>query len=83
MLIVSSADEDVAVRVAGVEMVDRDPIEPGAEVLFDLPHHVSGKRPRVREPVNVRRSNDEPELMVVLPSALGEPLAVRPCISAP
>src|SRR5215470_17877793 len=35
-------DHHMAVRVAGVEMVDRDPIEPRAEVLLHLSHHIQG-----------------------------------------
>jgi hypothetical protein len=42
-LIVAPADDDLAVGMAGVEVVDRDPIEPDAEVLLHLPHHVAGE----------------------------------------
>ena len=33
----------MAVRMTGVEMVDRDPLESGAEVVLHLAHHVSGE----------------------------------------
>ena len=73
----------MAVRMAGVEMIDRDPIEPGAEILLHLPHHVAGKAAKVREPVAVLGRDDEPELMAVLLPPLDEgtpihPLAVWP-----
>jgi hypothetical protein len=43
--IVAAADYYVTVRVAGVEMVDRDPIEPRAEVFLHLRHHIPGEGP--------------------------------------
>ena len=76
-LVVAPADNDVAVWVAGVEVVDRDPIEPGAEILLHLPHHVAGEAAQVREPVAVLRSDDKAELVAVLAPALREVLAVR------
>lgn len=39
---VEAAGDDVAVGMAGVVVVDRDPIEPGAEVALHLPHQVAG-----------------------------------------
>ena len=76
-VIVLPADDDVAVRVAGIEVVDRDPIQPRAQILLHLPHHVAGEGAQVREVVAVLRGHDEAELVAVFPAALGEGLAVR------
>jgi hypothetical protein len=75
--VVAPANEDVAVGVTGVEVVDRNPIELGAEILLHLPHHIAGEGTQVREPITVLRSDDEAKLMAVLPAAFGEGLAVR------
>ena len=32
----AAADEDMDVRIVGVPVVDRDPVEPGAEVPLDI-----------------------------------------------
>src|SRR6202011_4925903 len=71
-------DHDVGVGVAGVEMVDRDPVEPGAEVLLHLPHQVAGEGAQIRELVAILRSDDEAELMAVLSAALREGAPVGP-----
>jgi len=39
-LVVAAANDDVAVRMTGVEVIHRDPIEPRAEILLHLPQHV-------------------------------------------
>jgi hypothetical protein len=38
VLIVLSADQDVAVRVARVEVIDGHPVELGSEILLGLRH---------------------------------------------
>jgi hypothetical protein len=48
----------MAVRVAGVEMVDRDPIEPRAEVLLHLSHHIQGEGPQVGKAIPILRGDD-------------------------
>jgi hypothetical protein len=59
----SAPGHDMAVRMAGVEVLhDRDPVEPCAEILFHLPHHVAGEAAQVRQPIAILRRNDEPEL---------------------
>ncbi len=75
--VVAAADDDVAVRMAGVEMVDGDPIELGAEILLHLPHYVAGEGAEVRESVTILRGDDEAELVAVFPAAFDEGRAVR------
>jgi hypothetical protein len=65
------------VRVAGVEVIDRHPIEPGAEILFHLPHHVAGKATQVREPIAILGRNDEAELVAVLLAFLDQSSPIR------
>ena len=36
-------DDDVGVGMAGVVVIDRDPVEPGVQVVFHLPHEVAGE----------------------------------------
>ena len=64
--VIAAADHDMALRMSGVEMVDRDPVEPGAEVLFRLPHEVAGEGADIREPVAVLGGDDEAELVTGL-----------------
>ena len=40
-------DHDMGVGMAGVVMVDRDPVEPRVEVLLHLPHEVAGEAAQV------------------------------------
>lgn|GEM_PF-3839928 len=40
-MIVLSAHDDVGVRMGGVEVIDRDPIELRPEILFDLLHQAA------------------------------------------
>jgi hypothetical protein len=43
----------MAVRVAGVEVIDRNPIESGAEILFHLPHYVVVEATKIGEPIAI------------------------------
>ena len=72
-----AADDDVGVGMAGVVMIDRDPVELGAEVLFHLPHEVAGEAAQVAHFGGILGRHDEAELMTVLPAALDKGLAVR------
>ena len=38
-----AADDDMGMRVAGVVVIDRDPIQPGPEVLLHLIHQGAGE----------------------------------------
>ena len=42
-----AADDDVGVGMAGVVMVDRDPVEAGGEIQFHLAHEVTGEAAQV------------------------------------
>ena len=43
----AAAQDDVDVRVVGVPVIDADPIELRAEVLFHLAHEIAGEVPQI------------------------------------
>jgi hypothetical protein len=61
---------------AGVVVIDRDPIQPGPEVLFHLIHEGAGESSQAPQLHPVLGRDDEPELMAVLPATPDERLAV-------
>ncbi|HEY8065105.1 MAG TPA: hypothetical protein VIF40_10315 [Methylosinus sp.] len=70
-------DDDVGVRMAGVVMVDGDPVEARVEVRLHLPHEVTGEASQVGHVDGILRRDDETELMTIVASALDEGAAVR------
>ncbi len=63
--------------MAGVEVVDRDPIEPGSEVFLHLAEHVASEAAKIGQPVAVLGRHDEAKLVAVLPPALYKRAAIR------
>src|SRR5262245_7341493 len=59
-------------RVLGVPVVNRYPLEPGPKVTLRLRHQVSGKGLEVGQLRRVVRGYDEPEMMPVVLAPLGE-----------
>src|SRR5215467_2999398 len=55
----------------------RYPIEPRAEILLHLSHHIPGEGPQVGKPVPVLRGDDEAELMSILATTFCERVTVR------
>ena len=45
----AAADEDMDVRIVRVPMVDRHPVELGAEIPFDIEHQLAGKGLEIAE----------------------------------
>ena len=70
--VVLAPDDYVAVRVAGVVVVHRDPIELGPKVSLHLGHHVAGEAAQVRQAVAIIRRHDDPERVPVAVAALDE-----------
>ena len=64
-------------RIVGVPMIDRDPVELGAEILLDIEHQLARKRLEVAELGRVFGRDDEAEVMAVILAALGEGAFVR------
>src|SRR5258708_7187185 len=75
-VVASPADEDMDMRVVGIPVVDRDPIEPGAEIAFGIRHHLTGEGPQILQFTAVLRRSDEATMMPVVPAALGEGLLI-------
>ncbi|VTZ25775.1 hypothetical protein MPC1_2590002 [Methylocella tundrae] len=67
-----AAHQDVGVRVAGVVMIDRDPVELGAEVGFHHLHQVAGSLPQVGQLDAFLGGDDEAELVAVVAAPVEE-----------
>src|SRR3546814_6088931 len=74
--VVLAAEDDVAVRMAGVVVIDRDPFELCAEVLLHLCHQAAHKGAEVVVFGSVLGRDDEAKLVAVACGALDERLAV-------
>jgi hypothetical protein len=74
--IVHPAHQHMAVRMAGVEVVDRHPVELRAEILFDLAHPASHQQLEVLIFRAILGCDDEAELVPVAGPAFEECLAV-------
>lgn len=73
---VDAAQHDMAVRVASVEVVDRDPVEPCLEVLFNLLHQSAHKGLQIIVLIGILCGYDEAELMPVLLAPFEEGIAI-------
>ncbi|WP_246722010.1 hypothetical protein [Methylosinus sp. H3A] len=69
-------DDDVGVRMAGVVMVDGDPVEARVEVHLHPPHEVAGEASQVGHVAGVLRRDDETELVTIVASAFDKGAAV-------
>ena len=75
-LIVLAAKHDVRVRMTGVAMVDRDPVQPGPEIRLHLCHQAARQRLEIVIFGAILRRDDEPELMAIPLTASKEGLSV-------
>ena len=71
-----AADNNVGVGMAGVVMVDRDPVEASIKIQFHLAHEVAGEAAKVRHFGRILGCDDESKLMAIFPAALHKRLAV-------
>ena len=78
-----AAHEDVGVRVAGVVVIDRYPVEFRPEVHFHLLHQITGGLARVGQLRTVFGRDDEAELMAIVASPLQESATILAKVSAP
>jgi hypothetical protein len=62
--------------MAGVEVVDGDPVEPCSEVLLHLLHDIAGEGAKVAQPVAVLGRDDEAELVPILAALIQKGAAV-------
>jgi hypothetical protein len=61
-----AADEHMDMGVVGVPMIDRDPVETGAEVALRVLHQLPREGPKVGHLARVLRRDCEPEMMPIL-----------------
>jgi hypothetical protein len=73
----NAAQQDVGVRVAGVVVIDRDPVEPGAEVSLHRLHQVAGGLAQVGQLYAVLGGDDEAELVAVAAAPVEEGAAIH------
>src|SRR5215467_12203937 len=71
-----TADDDVSMRMAGVVVIDRNPVEARLQVLFDLAHQVSREASQIGHFIGVFGRHDKAELMPIFSTPLDERLAV-------
>ena len=63
--IISPSNDDVGVRMSGIEMVNSYPIKLGAEISFNLCHHVTDKGFEISKLCPIIRRYNQPELVTV------------------
>ena len=80
--LVLAAQDHMSVRVVGVPMVDRDPLQPRPEVALHPAHEMAGEAPQVVQLDAVFGRDDEAELMAIAVAALLERFHVRASVSA-
>src|SRR3546814_19297161 len=64
------------VRIVGVPVIDRDPVEARLEILCHVGHEVAGEAPEVADLPGIFRTDDETEMMTIILAARCEVGAV-------
>jgi hypothetical protein len=54
------------VRIVGVPVVDRQPVEPRPEIPFGIGHQLSGEGSQIGHFASVLRRDDEPEMVAIV-----------------
>jgi hypothetical protein len=68
----ASARHDMDMQIVSVPVIDRDPLQAGAEVAFHLPHQVAGEAAQVCHLGRVFRGDRRPKMMPVRGTTAGE-----------
>jgi len=74
--VITPAQHDMRVRMAGIEVIDRHPIELRAEIFFHARHQTAGQRFQVVIFDAILRRHDETELVAVILGTVEKSLAV-------
>src|SRR5712691_10680547 len=77
---VPAVDDDMNMRMAGIEMVHRHPIELRSRVSFEFAHEVAGEAGQVSELRALLRRDDDAKLVAVVLAAIEEGVAVGPVL---
>ena len=64
-------------RIVGVPVVDRDPVQFGSEIPRDVGHQLAGERAEIAELGGILRRNDESKMMAVVLAAFGKGAFIR------
>src|SRR6516225_7708866 len=78
--LIPAVDDDMDVRVPGIEMVHRYPIELRSQVSFELAHEVAGEAREIAELGALLARDDEAKLMAIVPATIKESIAVGPVL---
>lgn len=78
--LVLAPDDDMNVRMPGVEMVRSHPVETGPKVAFHLRHQAARQGPEVVVRASVLRGQDKAELMPVAFGPLKKAFALHPVV---
>jgi len=68
--LISAVDDDMNMRMAGIKMVHRDPVELRSQVTFQFGHEVAGEAGQVSELRAVLRRDDDAKLVAVVLAAI-------------
>jgi hypothetical protein len=68
------------VRIVGVPVIDRDPIEARPEIALHLGHEVAGERLEVGHFSGILRRDDEAEVMPIVMAAAREGRRIEPVL---
>jgi hypothetical protein len=76
-IVEDAAHDDAGMGMAGVVVINGDPVELRVEIASHLPHQVAGETAQVVHLDGILGRDDEAELVAVLPAALNEGAAIR------
>jgi hypothetical protein len=71
-----AAHQYVDVRIVGVPMIDRHPVESGAEIVRHVVHQLAGEGAQVFHLCCIFRRDDEAEVVPIILAAIGEGFAI-------
>src|SRR5712664_1651930 len=78
--LIPAVDDDMNMRMAGIKMVHRDPIELRSQVTFEFAHEVAGEAREITEAHTVLRRDDDAELVAIVLATIEEGIAVGPVL---
>ena len=72
----AASNEDVDVWIVGVPVIDRDPIQPRAEIPLHVPHQLASESTEVGHLAGIFGRDREAEMMPVILAAFGKSLRI-------
>jgi hypothetical protein len=76
-IIRATTKENIDVGIVRIPVIDRDPVEPGAEIGLDVAHQLARERPQVTERGSVFWRDDELEMVAIILATRGERALIR------